>query len=359
MKALVTGGSGFLGGAIVRQLRARGDSVRILSRGRQPGTRAPGGHENVMEDVERILGDVAEEEVVLRAAEGCDVVFHVAARVGGFGPRSEFERTNVLGTIRVIDACRRAGVPRLVYTSTPSVVHTGADIEGGDETLPYARHFEAAYPETKAIAERLVLAADGPRLATVALRPHLVWGPGDNQLLPRLLARARAGRLRLVGSGEKKVDATYVDNAAAAHLLAADRLGPGAPCAGRPYFIAQGEPAPARVLIDGVLAAAGLPPVERRIPLRLAWLAGALAELAYHLLGRQDEPPITRFAARQLASAHWYDLTAARRDLGYVPSVSTTEGLRRLRAHLASEETVAVAASASAAPAASEGDASC
>jgi nucleoside-diphosphate-sugar epimerase len=191
------------------------------------------------------------------------------------------------------------------------------------------------------VIERRVLSANDTELATVALRPHLVWGPGDNQLMPRLLERARAGRLWLVGSGETLVDACYVDNAADAHLLAADRLEPGAACAGRAYFIAQGEPAPARELVNGVLAAAGLPPVERRMPARIAWLAGGLFELVYRLLGRVDEPPVTRFAAAQLATAHWYDLGAARRDLGYAPSVSTAEGLERLGVWLARDGGVA------------------
>ena len=325
MRALVTGGTGFLGKAIVRRLLDRGDEVRSLSRSADAQLAEWG--------VGLRLGDVADADAVDRAVADCDVVFHVAARVGGWGPRAEYRRTNVTGTDNVIAACRRHGVPKLVYTSTPSVVHTGGDIEGGDESLPYARRFETAYPETKAEAERRVLAANGPTLATVALRPHLVWGPGDRHLIPRLLERARAGRVRLVGRRDKLIDATYIDNAADAHLLACERLAPGATCAGRAYFIAQGEPRPAGELINAILAAAGLPPVTRRIPTAVAWAAGAAAEAVFRLLGRQHEPPLTRFAAQQLATAHWYDLTAARRDLGYTPAVSTDEGLARLRAH--------------------------
>lgn len=326
MKTLVTGGTGFLGKAIARRLLDRGDRVCSLSRHAHPELAEWG--------VDVLQGDVADADVVERAAAGCDVVFHVASRVGAWGPRAEYVRTNVDGTRNVVAACRRSGVGKLVYTSTPSVVHTGGDIEGADESLPYAEHFETAYPETKALAEQLVLAANDADLATAALRPHLVWGPGDNHLIPRLLARARAGRVALIGRRDKLVDATYIDNAADAHLLAADRLGPGSACAGRAYFIAQGEPAPSSELMNGILAAAGLPPVTRRIPSGVAWAAGAAMEAIFWLLRRPDEPPLTRFVARQLSTAHWYDLGAARRDLGYAPAVSTVEGLARLREHL-------------------------
>ncbi|MDJ0787973.1 MAG: NAD-dependent epimerase/dehydratase family protein [Myxococcota bacterium] len=329
MTVLVTGGGGFLGKAIVRRLLDRGERVRSLSRSR---------HAELDEwGVASVQADVADASAVDAAVEGCDLVFHVAAKVGAWGPRAEYLRTNVEGTRHLLDACRRRGVRRFVYTSTPSVVHSGGDIEGGDESLPYAEHFETAYPETKAMAEQLVLEADGEDLSTVALRPHLIWGPGDNQLIPRLLERARAGRVALIGRGDTLVDATYIDNAADAHLLAADALAPGAACAGRAYFIAQGEPTPAHALMNGILAAAELPPVTRRIPARVAWLAGALAEGVYWLLRRKEEPPLTRFVARQLSTAHWYDLSAARRDLGYAPAIDTREGLERLRAHLAKE----------------------
>jgi nucleoside-diphosphate-sugar epimerase len=351
MKALVTGGGGFLGGAIVRRLLARGDTVRSLARGRYPELEDLG--------VEALRGDVADAKAVDRAVAGRDVVFHVAARVGGWGPRAEYRRTNVTGTENVIAACLRHGVPKLIYTSTPSVVHTGRDIEGADESLPYAERFDTAYPETKTAAERLVLSANGATLATVALRPHLVWGPGDSQLIPRLLSRARAGRVRLVGREDKRVDATFIDNAADAHLLAADRLGPSAACAGRAYFIAQGEPRPVSEHLNSILGAAGLPPVTKRIPTSLAWCAGAAAEALYLLLRREEEPPLTRFAVRQLSTAHWYDLDAARRDLGYEPRVSTREGLAILREHFEKQAAAnATAATTSNAPAAGRAPAS-
>src|SRR5438105_1104494 len=223
MRALVTGGGGFLGGAIVRLLRDRGDDVRSFSRQCYPALDGL--------DVEQIQGDVADAAAVDRAVAGCDVVFHVAAKAGVWGPTDEYYRANVVGTENVITACRKHGVRRLVFTSSPSVVTTGHDIAGGDESLPYPKHYLADYPRTKAAAERLVLAANGPNLATVALRPHIIWGPGDNHLIPRLIEGARAGKLRQVGDGTNRTDVTYVENAATAHLLAAERLRPGSPVA--------------------------------------------------------------------------------------------------------------------------------
>jgi nucleoside-diphosphate-sugar epimerase len=323
---LVTGGGGFLGGAIARRLAGRGDRVRSLSRGDYPALRALG--------IETIQGDIADAEAVNQAVDGVDLVIHVAAKAGVWGPAEDYQRANVQGTRNVLDACRRAGVARLVHTSSPSVVFDGRDMEGVDESVGYPDHFEAPYPATKAEAERLVLAANGPELATVALRPHLIWGPGDNHLVPRILARGRAGRLRRIGSANPLIDATHIDNAAEAHVLAADRLEPGSPIAGRAYFIAQGEPIPLWNLVNGILAAGGLPPVSRTVPVPAARLAATLLEGAFRAFNVQAEPPLTRFVVRELATAHWFDLTAARRDLGYAPLVNTAEGLRRLAAWL-------------------------
>jgi nucleoside-diphosphate-sugar epimerase len=267
--------------------------------------------------------------------QGATAVIHVAAKAGVWGTYASYFAANVTATQNLLQVCRELGIGKLVYTSTPSVVHAGGDIEGQDESAPVASHFDTAYPATKALAEQAVLAANSPQLATVALRPHLIWGPGDTQLTARIVARARAGRLRLVGGGKKRIDGTYIDNAAAAHLLALDKVGPGAACAGKAYFIAQGEPMPQKQLIDGILHAAGLPPCERSIAPGAAWLVGRVVEGIWKMLGRQDEPLMTRFVARQLATAHWYDLSAARRDLGYQATVSTQEGLRRLQVALA------------------------
>jgi nucleoside-diphosphate-sugar epimerase len=323
MRALVTGGGGFLGNAIVRLLVERGDEVRSFSRGEYPALSSLG--------VAQFRGDLADREALARAAQGCDTVFHVAARAGIWGSFADFRRTNVTGTENVIAACVQHGIGRLVYTSSPSVVFDGRDVEGGNESLPYPPHFESPYPRTKAMAERVVLAADSPRLATVSLRPHLIWGPGDNHLVPRIIARARAGRLRRIGSRPCLVDTVYVDNAAKAHLLAADRLAPGGGIAGRCYFISNGEPLPLWEMVNRILAAAGMPPVRRSIPPGAALAAGALCEAIWTVLRLTGEPPMTRFVAREMATAHWFDISAARRDLAYKPEISIDEGLKRLQ----------------------------
>lgn len=324
MNALVTGGGGFLGAAIVRRLRERGDSVHSLSRRRHDELDALG--------VMQHQGDIADSLTVSRAAAGCDVIFHVAAKAGVGGRYRDYHRVNVAGTANVLTACRHHGIARLVYTSSPSVVFNGRDMAGVNESVPYPRHYEAAYPQTKAIAEHMILHANDPTLTTVSLRPHLIWGPGDNHLIPRLLARARAGRLRRIGAESKLIDSVYIDNAADAHLLAADRLAPGSPVAGKAYFITQGEPVPLWDLVNRILHAAGLGPVTRSVPAGLAYAAGWVLEMVYGVIRPRDEPPMTRFVARELTTAHWFDIGAARRDLGYEPRISLEEGLRRLAA---------------------------
>ena len=323
---LVTGGSGFLGGAVVRRLVARGESVRSLQRQDSPALRALG--------VDIVHADLADREAVALAAKGCDAVIHIAAKTGVWGPQDDYYRANVLGTRNIIDACLVNNIQRLVYTSTPSVIHAGGDIEGVDESIPLATHFEIAYPATKAEAEQLVRSANSTELGTVALRPHLIWGPHDPQLTARILARGKIGRLRLVGKGLKLIDSVYIDNAVDAHLLALDRIAPGAACAGNAYFITQGEPMPQRDLINGILKAGGLPPCEKYISPRAAYALGAIMEIIWKVLGRQDEPMMTRFVAKQLATAHWYDISAAKRDLGYAPLISVAQGLQILKQSL-------------------------
>ena len=323
MRALVTGGGGFLGGAIVRHLREWGETVRSFSRSTYPVLDAL--------KVEQVRGDLGDPAAVSAAIAGCDIVYHVAAKAGVWGPYGEYYQANVVGTENVLAACRAHGVRRLVFTSSPSVTFAGVDQNGVNESEPYPATFLAHYPQTKAIAEQMVLQANGPDLATVALRPHLIWGPGDPHLIPRLIDRARAGKLKRIGRESKLVDTIHVENAAAAHRQAADRLAVGSPVAGKAYFLSQGEPAPLWDFVNSVLALADLPPVTKAVSPRLAYTAGAMLERVYRLFGLRGEPPMTRFVARQLSTAHWFDLTAARRDFGYAPAITTADGLAAMR----------------------------
>lgn len=325
MKILVTGGGGFLGQALCRGLVERGHAVTSFNRGRYPELDVLGVHQ--------LQGDLADGTAVSRAASGVDAVFHNAAKAGAWGSYESYRLANVVGTENVIAACRAHGIGRLVYTSTPSVTHRATHpVEGGTaDTVPYGEGFKAPYAATKAIAERAVLAANGTSLATVALRPRLIWGPGDHQLLPRLVERAKAGRLRLVGDGANRIDTTYIDNAAQAHFDAFDQLAVGAACAGRAYFISNGEPKPVREIVNALLAAAGAPPVTKHVPFPLAYAIGAACEAAWTVLPLRGEPPLTRFLAEQLSTTHWYSMEPATRDFGYVPRISIAEGLERLR----------------------------
>ena len=326
MKLLVTGGGGFLGQALCRGLVTRGYDVTSFNRGHYPTLDALG--------VRQLQGDLADRDAVRAACAGQEAVFHNAAKAGAWGSYDSYHRSNVIGTDNVIAACRAHGIGKLVYTSTPSVTHRATHpVAGGTaDTVPYGEHFKAHYASTKKIAEQAVLAANAATLATIALRPRLIWGPGDAQLLPRLVQRAHAGRLRLIGSGDNLIDTTYIDNAAQAHFDAFEHLAPGAACAGRAYFISNGEPKSAREIVNALLQAAGAPPVTKTLPFPVAYAIGALCEAAWTLLPLRGEPPLTRFLAEQLGTAHWYDMTPATRDFGYVPRVSIAEGLRRLAA---------------------------
>ena len=326
MKILVTGGGGFLGQALCRGLRARGHEVVSFNRGRYPALAAIG--------VQQVQGDLALRDAVIAAATGCDAVFHNAAKAGAWGSYRSYYDANVVGTQNVIEACRIHGIGKLVYTSTPSVTHRKTHpVEGGTaDTVPYGEQLKAPYAATKLLAEKLVLAANDMQLATVALRPRLIWGVGDNQLLPRLVERAKAGRLRFVGDGDNRIDTTYIDNAAQAHFDAFEHLAPNAACAGRAYFISNGEPRTVREIVNGLLQAAGAPVVQKTIPFGIAYAAGAMCEGLWHVLPLTGEPPMTRFLAEQLSTTHWYDMAPARRDFGYVPRVTIDEGLARLAA---------------------------
>lgn len=328
LTVLVTGGGGFLGSAICRRLAELGHRVTAFQRSEAAHLRALG--------IRSVQGDITDPSAVRAAVVDCDAVVHTAALAGIWGRPSDYRRINVDGTANVLRACREGRIACLVHTSSPSIVHSGGDIQGADESLPVAERFHAPYPETKAEAEKMVLSANGEELRTVALRPHLVWGPGDPHILPRLAKKARGGSLALPGP-DKLVDTVYVDNAAAAHVLALQELTGAARCAGKPYFVTNNEPMPQGELIRRLLKAIGIDARIRAVPVGLALAAGAVCETAWRVLGLRSEPPVTRFAVEQLATAHWFDTRAAERDFGYRPALTVAEGLERLAAFSAGE----------------------
>lgn len=311
MKVLVTGGGGFVGGYIIDLLLARGYGVRSFGRSAQPALEKKG--------VEVVCGDLASADDVRAACRGIDAVFHVAAKAGVWGSWDSFYQPNVVGTRNVVEGCQAEGIPRLVYTSTPSVVFNGEPIRGGGSEMPYGRNWLCHYAHTKAIAEREALGANSDALKVVALRPHLIFGPGDPHLLPRVIDSVKAGRLKIVGNGENRVDVSYVEDVATAHLNAFDALVSG-DCAGKAYFISQGEPVRLWPWLNQVLEGLGHAPLSKRIPLVAAYAAGAMAEFVWTVTAKSGEPPITRFVAVELAKDHYFSIEEARRDLGYAPA---------------------------------------
>lgn len=319
MKILVTGGGGFVGGYVIERLLARGYSVRSIGRSAQPKLEAQG--------VEVICGDLTDAATVSAACAGVDAVFHVAARAGVWGSWDRYYQPNVIGTRNVVAACKAQGVGRLIYTSTPSVVFNGEPISGGDESLPYGQNWLCHYAHTKAIAEEEALAANSESLKIVALRPHLIFGAGDPHLLPRVIESVQAGRLKIVGDGRSRVDVSYVGNVADAHLDAFDALESGKG-AGQAYFISQGESVELWPWVNSILEGLGHAPLTKKIPLPVAYSVGAICEGLWKVLGRRNDPPITRFVAVELAKDHYFDINAARRDLGYTARTSMADALQ-------------------------------
>ncbi len=324
MKVLVTGGGGFLGFAIVEHLIKAGYEVVSYSRS----------HYKALTDLGVIhyQGDLSDDQTLLKALNGCEAVFHVASKVGMWGSYSSFYEANVTGTKNVLKACAQRNIRHLIFTSSPSVVYEG-ETQGADESLPYPSKYYAYYPETKAMAEQAVLQANGPTLTTCALRPHLVWGPKDPHFIPRIFERRRKNKLRLLGSGDYLVDTVYIDNAAIAHLQAFEAmLRDPQSVGGKAYFISQDEPITIRDFINRLLDTGDLPPVDRSIQPKIALWVGWCLQTTYRLLKIQSEPLLTPFIAKQLSSSHWYDISAAKRDFGYQPTVSIDEGMNRLKA---------------------------
>ncbi|MBF0377385.1 MAG: NAD-dependent epimerase/dehydratase family protein [Desulfamplus sp.] len=368
-KILVTGGGGFLGKAIVKMLVDRGDVVSSFSRNFYPELDKMG--------VKQFQGDISDYNSIEKAFIGIDMVFHVAAKAGVSGKWKDYFEANVIGTENVVKAALKNGINRIVHTSSPSVIFNGNDMEGVNESVPYPAFYHAPYPETKAMAEQIIINATSTTsrgLKTVILRPHLIWGPGDNHLLPGIIARAK--RLKRVGAGKNRVDTIYIDNAAHAHILAGDKLKEeinqhspipndifkisndfkiydrlkneeklkisgklkiDTSISGNIYFISQDEPVLLWKMVDDMLDAAGLPPVRGSISLKTAERLGSITETIFKLFNIKKEPPMTRFMAKELATSHWFDISRAKKDLGYYPIVSTQEGLIRLKEWLLSK----------------------
>ncbi|MCR9206184.1 MAG: NAD-dependent epimerase/dehydratase family protein [Halobacteriovoraceae bacterium] len=323
MKVFITGGGGFLGKHIILQLLQKGHEVTSYSRGEYPELEEQG--------VKTIQGSLEDKQKLAEASIGHDVIFHTASKVAMWGRKEDFYQTNVLGTANVLSACRNNNIPHLIYTSTPSVVFQYDSLRGEDESLPYAKNSYSRYAESKAIAEKMVLEANGENLKTLSLRPHLVFGPGDQNLIPRLVEGQKKGKLKIVGNGENQVDVLYVENAAEAHLMAWKALRDSPEkVEGRPYFLGQG-PVKLWDFINEVLELHNLPPVKKKIPFNTAFQIGKFIEMGSSLFGKYNyHPPMTRFVALQLSKDHFFTHENAKNDFGWTPTVTLKEGLGRL-----------------------------
>jgi nucleoside-diphosphate-sugar epimerase len=331
-RALVTGGGGFVGLAIVRQLAAMGVKTTVVGRHRYPAAEEAGAL--------CLVGDIRDRKFLLQAGRGHDTVFHVAAKAGIWGSRESYYSVNVQGTENVIDTCMANGIRTLVHTSTPSVVFDGIDLQGRDETLPYSLNPLCYYAESKILAEKKILAASSETLQTTSIRPHLIWGPGDTQIIPRLMQRGRQKKLRIVGDGRNRVDISYIDNVADAHILAAINLETVGTAAGQAFFISQGEPVVLWDWINELFCRVAIPPVRKQVSFNAAYRVGRLMEWIYNLLRLQDEPQMTRFLAEQLAMSHWFSIAKAERIFSYSPKISTSVGMDRLVSWLLEQESL-------------------
>lgn len=320
-KALVTGGGGFVGTAVVKRLLELGVETKVVGRNHYDQLAKQG--------VECIVGSIADWDVMNRATRDVDMVFHVAALAGIWGAWSDYYTTNVLGTHTVLEVCRKNSVPTMVYTSTPSVVFDRYDIEFGDETLPYPKKFLCNYAKSKVMAEKMVLESGSEGFRTCALRPHLIWGPGDPHLLPRIIESGRKKNLKKVGDGRNLVDISYIDNVAEAHILAAQNLVESGSANGKAYFISQDEPVNLWDWINELFWEMDIDTVEKTVSFKAAYRTGWLLEKVYKTFKLKNEPRMTRFLAEQLAKSHYFSLENAKKDLGYQPVVSTRDGLRR------------------------------
>ena len=326
MKILVTGGGGFIGMALIKRLIAEGHKVTSYSRREYPLHWALG--------ISSIQADICDLDALKKACKGKDLVFHLAAKVGIWGDYKEYHSINVTGTSNLIEACRKQGVGRLVFASSASVVFDGADLEGIDESFPYPEDHGSHYASTKAKAEQLILEANSEELKTISLRPHLVWGPYDAHLIPGILRRVGSGKMRRIGDQEHFIDTTYIDNMIDALILAAEALKSNPEASGKALFITNGEPARVWDFINSIIQIAGHPPVQRKVPEKLALFGAGVSEWFHKVFKIKSEPFMTRYAIREMITNHWFDISSAREILGYEPGVSYAEGFKRLKSYL-------------------------
>ena len=322
MKVLVTGGGGFLGSHLACRLDSMGHQVAVLGRRHYP---------DLPDSISQMQVDLRDPKAVLEACREQETVFHAGALPGIWGAKKDFFQTNVDGTRHVIEGCFEHGVQKLVFTSSPSVIYNQTDMKNVDESIPYPSHYLSDYPKTKALAEQEVMAANGQQgLMTVSLRPHLIWGPGDPHLIPRIIDRAQRGQLVRVGKGTNRVDIIYIDNAVEGHIQAWEALKPGSPVSGKCYFLSDGEPVVLWDWINKLLVSLEIPPVRKSISYGMAKHLGWVLEKIYQVFGLDGEPQMTRFLAGQLATSHYFDISRARRDFNYKVRVSPEEGMKRL-----------------------------
>lgn len=326
MNILVTGGGGFLGMHLCRALLEQGHRIRVLGRGDYPELKRLG--------VECFKGDIQNYADCVKALEHQEVVFHTASKVAMWGRWQDFYQTNVIGTQNIVEAMKERGVLKLIYTSTPSVVFSNHDhLKAGPDTpYPALEEFQSRYAKSKAMAEQYVLSQHCPgKLLTVAIRPHLIFGPGDKNLIPRLVSKARKGRLRQVGDGKNWVDVIHVKNAVHAHLCAFDRLEHQSVIGGKAYFVGQEKPVLLWEFINRILAHHKVKPVCKSISFKKAYTLGSWAEKMYSFLNiYHSDPPMTRFVAMQLAMSHYFDHAPAKQELGYEPIIGLENCLQDL-----------------------------
>lgn len=309
MKCFVIGGSGFVGKALANKLKDLGHEVSFISRRKVPELEQRG-----IKGFYYDISDSAQDFTLL--FKDIDCIFHTAAKVSMWGKYQDFYNTNVVGTNNLLEAAKKAGVKYFVYTSSPSVIADGTNLKGIDESYPYPAKYKAFYPMTKAMAERAVLAANSDNFFTLSLRPHLIFGPGDTNLTPTIISRAKAGKLKIIGDGKNTVDFTHIDDCVQAHVKAMEALANNPNSRGRPYFITQGKPTLMWEWINKLLVTNGVAPVTKKIPYKTAYFAATLAEFFGRLFSLKDLK-LTRFLVSEMATDHYFSIEAAKKELGY------------------------------------------